>query len=36
MSSPTGQPYPQCYQCLQYTEYPLAEDELCYTCSPVL
>jgi len=25
MSSPTRQPYPQCYKCLEYTEYPLEE-----------
>ncbi len=32
MSSPTGQPYPQCSNCLEYTEYPLHEEEYCYDC----
>lgn len=35
MSSPTGQPYPQCPKCLQYTEYPLQEEELCYDCDNI-
>lgn len=35
MSSPTGQPYPQCYKCLEYTEYPLEENELCFKCNVI-
>lgn len=35
MSSPNNKPYPQCWKCFEYTEYPLEEWELCINCETI-